>query len=70
MGKAGLYIERRDQGDYAIRRPGSERASAILPTVGEAIKRARQINPDASVYVENVRDTRVGGRDRWRLIGE
>ena len=24
-----LYVERRPQGDYAVRRPGSERASAV-----------------------------------------
>jgi hypothetical protein len=66
MAKAGVYIERREQGDYAIRRPGSERASAILPTQAQAIERAREMNPDAAVHVERVRDTNVGGRDKWR----
>jgi len=66
MSKAALYIERRDQGDYAIRKPGSERASAILPTQSEAIERAREMKPDAAVHVERVRDTNVGGRDKWR----
>jgi len=60
MAKAELYIERREQGDYAVRRPGSERASAIVPTQAEAIVRAREINPDAAVHVERVRDTNVG----------
>jgi uncharacterized protein YdaT len=68
MAKAELYIERREQGDYAVRRPGSERASAIVPTQAEAIERAREINPDAAVHVERVRDTYVGGRDRWRKL--
>jgi uncharacterized protein YdaT len=68
MAKAELYIERREQGDYAVRRPGSERASAIVPTQAEAIERAREINPDAAVHVERVRDTNVGGRDRWRKL--
>jgi hypothetical protein len=66
MAKNQLYIERRQEGDYAVRKPGSERASAILPTQAEAIERARDINPDAAVHVERVRDTNVGGRDKWR----
>jgi HTH-type transcriptional regulator/antitoxin HigA len=66
MSKDELYIERRGQGDYAVRKPGSERASAILPTQAEAIERAREMNPDAAIHVERVRDTNVGGRDKWR----
>ena len=66
MAKAEVYIERRAQGDYAVRRPGSERASAIRPTQAQAIERAREMNPDAAVHVERVRDTNVGGRDKWR----
>ena len=68
MAKAELYIERREHGDYAVRKPGSERASAILPTQSKAIERAREMNPDAAVHVERVRDTSVGGRDRWRKL--
>ena len=49
-----------------MRKPGSERASAILPTQAEAVERAREINPNAAVHVERVRDTNVGGRDKWR----
>jgi len=66
MAKDEFFIERRNQGDYAIRRPGSERASAILPTQAEAIERAREMSPDAAIHVERVRDTDVGGRDKWR----
>ncbi len=36
-----LFIERREQGDYAIRRPNSDRASDVLPTEAEA-NRTRQ----------------------------
>ena len=68
MAKSALYIERREKGDYAVRRPGSERASAVLPTQAQAIERARKINPDAAVHVERVRDTSVGGRDKWRKV--
>ena len=67
MAKKEVFIERRrEQGDYAVRKPGSERASAILPTQAKAIERAREMNPNAAVHVERVRDTNVGGRDKWR----
>lgn len=66
MAENEFFIERRDQGDYAIRKPDSDRASAILPTQAEAIERAREMNPDATIHVERVRDTDVGGRDKWR----
>jgi hypothetical protein len=70
MAKNELFIERREQGDYAVRKPGSDkaRASAVLPTQAEAIKRARQISPDAAIHVERVRDTNFGGRDKWRKV--
>lgn len=61
-----LYVERRPQGDYAVRKPGSERASAVESTQRDAIERARQLNPDAAIHVERVRDTDVGHRDKWR----
>ncbi len=66
MAKKEVFIERRDEGDYAIRKPGSERASAVLPTQAEAVERAREMHPDSAVLVERVRDTKVGGRDKWR----
>lgn len=66
MAKREVFIERREEGDYAVRKPGSERASAVLPTQAEAVERAREIDPDAAVLVERVRDTKVGGRDKWR----
>jgi hypothetical protein len=61
-----FYIERRDGGDYAVRRGGSDRASAIEHTQHEAIDRAKQIAPNAPIHVERVRDTNIGGRDKWR----
>jgi hypothetical protein len=68
MATSAVYIERREQGDFAVRKPGSERASAVLPTQAEAIERAREMYPDAAVHVERVRDTKLGGRDRWRKV--
>ncbi|MGO9993194.1 MAG: DUF2188 domain-containing protein [Steroidobacteraceae bacterium] len=34
-----FFIERRPEGDYAIRKPNSDRASAVEPTQAEAIAR-------------------------------
>jgi len=61
-----IYVERRPQGDYAVRRPDAERASATAPTQKQAIEKARELNPGVAPHVERVRDTEVGGRDKWR----
>jgi hypothetical protein len=62
-----FFIERReDEGDYAIRKPGADRASGIADTQREAIERAREMDPNATIEVERVRDTNRGGRDKWR----
>lgn len=53
-------------GDYAVRRPNSQRASDVLPTQAEAIERARQLNPDTQPAVERVRNTSRGHPDKWR----
>lgn len=62
-----LFVERREkEGDYAIRRGGADRISDHADTQAEAIERAREIDPNAAVLVERVRNTNVGGRDKWR----
>ena len=61
-----MYVERREEGDYAVRRAGSERASATAPTQKKAIEKARDLNPGVAPHVERVRDTKGGGRDKWR----
>lgn len=66
MSDKRIYVERRDEGDYAVRRAGSERASAVEPTQKEAIERARELNPGVAPHIERVRDTAAGGRDKWR----
>jgi hypothetical protein len=66
VNKKQLFVERRPEGDYAVRRPGAARASAVKNTQAEAIARAKEIEPGGSPLVERVRDTRVGGRDQWR----
>jgi len=66
MNEDQFFIERTDSGDYAVRRGGAQRASAIEDTQAEAIARARQIDPSAPIHVERVRNTDKGSRDKWR----
>lgn len=66
MDEDQLFVERRPERDYAVRRPNSRRASAVLPTQAEAIKRAQELNPDKPPLVERVRNTDHGHRDKWR----
>jgi uncharacterized protein YdaT len=61
-----VYVERRDDGKYAVKREGAERASAITDTQKQAIERAKEIAPGTRPDVERVRDTDAGGRDKWR----
>ncbi len=61
-----LYVERRPQGDYAVRRPGSERASDVLATQRDAIARAKELEPNSTPMVERVRRTAGGYPDKWR----
>lgn len=60
------YIERRDDGTYAVTKQGAERASTITKTQAEAIDYVKQVSPASHPDVERVRDTEAGGRDKWR----
>jgi hypothetical protein len=62
------FIEERAQGDFAIRKPKSQRASAVAPTQKKAVALARQMNPEAAIFVERVRDVKTGSRDKWRRL--
>jgi hypothetical protein len=66
MSKAKLFVERRPQGDFAVRKPDSQRASFIAATQAEAIAHARNLKPAATVLVERVRFTSGGKPDKWR----
>ena len=65
MTKQGIYVEQREDGDFAVRKEGSARASAVKPTQAEAISRAKELAPGGEIHVERVRN--VGdGRDKFR----
>ncbi len=66
--RTNMYIEKCEQGGYAIRRAGSEKASAILPTLEAAIEEAYRMYEYVAIYVEVVRDPGFSGRDRWRKL--
>ncbi|AYO86648.1 DUF2188 domain-containing protein [Methylobacterium brachiatum] len=66
MAKKQVFIERRNQGDFAVRNPNSERASKVLPTQREAIDWAKEYKPDAARHIERVRNTDQGHPDKWR----
>jgi Uncharacterized protein conserved in bacteria (DUF2188) len=66
MNRKNTYVERRPEGDFAVRKPGSERASAVAPTQAKAIERAREISPGVAPDVERVRHTSCGKPDQWR----
>ena len=66
MNRKNLYVEQRPQGDFAVRKAGSDRASAVAPTQAKAIERAREISPCVAPDVERVRHTNRGKPDQWR----
>ena len=61
-----IYVERRPEGDYAVRRAGLERASDVARTQAQAIERAREISPGTAIHLERVRYTSGGKPDKWR----
>lgn len=67
MSNDPLFIERRDDGKYAIKRANSDRASDVKDTQQAAIDRARQLS-GGPIHVERVRHTNVGSPDKWRRL--
>ena len=43
-----------------------QNASDVQTTQGEAIERAKDMDPDATIHVERVRQTEGGNPDKWR----
>ena len=67
MANNKIYVEyREEEKDYAVRRGGSQRASATSDTQAEAIAIAKKLAPDVKPDVERVRHTKAGGPDKWR----
>jgi len=66
MNRENLYVEQRPHGDFAVRKAGSDRASAVAPTQAKAIERAREISPGVAPDVSRVRHTNRGKPHQWR----
>jgi len=60
------FIEQTEDGRYAVRGKGSDRASGVFDTQHEAIDHAHELNPNDRSDIERVRNTDAGGRDKWR----
>jgi hypothetical protein len=66
MSNKDLFVEQRPEGDFAVRRANSKRASLVADTQAGAIAKAQKLEPNATVLVERVRHTKVGSPDKWR----
>jgi len=64
--KGDVYIEKRPEGDFAVRKEHSKRASAVEPTQAKAIEKAQEMFPGVRPDVERVRHTSKGKPDKWR----
>jgi putative transcriptional regulator len=71
-----FIIEKRTDSRYKVSRANADRVVAVADTQAEAIERVRSISPNATVYIERVRELRSGrardigpGRDTLRDIG-
>ncbi len=60
------FVEKNDDGKFAVRAEGSSRASSVFDTQAEAIAEAKHLNPNDHPNVERVRHTAEGGPDKWR----
>jgi hypothetical protein len=67
MSRNQLFIEKRQEGGYAVRKPNSQRASIVTETQAEAIDWAQdRIPDDGQILVERVKYTNHGKPDQWR----
>ena len=64
MHKGKLFVERRSEGDYAVRNPGSQSASAAIPTQAKAAHRSSAIESGRChlrVFVQRQSGNRING---------
>jgi hypothetical protein len=60
------FVEQTDDGRFAVRAKGSERATGVFDSQEQAIARVKELNPNDHPDVERVRNVASGGRDQWR----
>lgn len=59
------FVEQNDDGKFAVRAKGSDRASSLHDTQAEAIAEVKRLNPSDRPNVERVREVGAGP-DKWR----
>jgi len=67
VNKDPLFIEKRHDGKYAVKRANDARASVIAETQEQAIQRAREMT-NGPIHVERIRHTSAGTPDKWRRL--
>lgn len=66
MSKDQYFVERRDNGKYAVIKGGAERASGLFDTQRAAADKAKELGGGAKPHIERVRHTSKGQPDKWR----
>jgi hypothetical protein len=61
---AEIFVERKDDMTYRALRGGNVVATGA--TQQETADKACKLYPNDTIFVERVRDTSVGSRDKWR----
>jgi hypothetical protein len=64
MTMSNIFVERKKDGTYAATQ--NKRTIAHGETQAQAGSRAHSKKPNDPILAERVRDTNVGGRDKWR----
>ena len=63
---SNIFVERKKYGTYVATQNG--RTIATGDTQAQAGRRAHDRRPNDPILAERVRDTDVGGRDKWRRL--
>jgi hypothetical protein len=61
-----VFVERKDDGTYVAYQ--NKRVIARGSTQAETAEKAHRNAPGDPVFVERVRDTKGGSRDKWRRV--
>ena len=63
---SNIYLERKKDGSYLATQDGKTVATG--ETQAETAVKAHKKKPDDPILAERLRDTNVGGRDKWRRL--
>lgn len=61
-----MRVEMREDGRFAVKRPGAKRVSAVKNTQTDAVARARELDPGTAPIVKRVRKSTEGKKGTWR----